>query len=127
MNIRKTIRKWIIIGGIIAALYFILRPYYLKYCEQENQETCYTARTYPTILYREEIEREKSAGRQEDEIDYKKIITQIYTELYGVTVGDDLTIKGLCRSGGIIKITIDPETHLLTVSCSAEGHQTYIQ
>ena len=67
------------------------------------------------------------AGTDPESIDYIGLIQKAFRDTFGAEVKDDLTITGLCPAGGTMTISIDPETHELTITCDAEKHDVFVQ
>lgn len=127
---RKLSRRWrfrLTVLLVVAVVIPILYPFYREYCYEDRKESCYGAREYVTTTYQRMVDEELSEGIKAENIDYTDLVKKAFTETYDVSVGEDLTIRDLCKAGGTIQVTIDPLTHLLTISCTAEGHETYQQ
>ena len=123
-------RRWRIrmaVVLVLAAMIPVLYPAYKSYCYEDRKESCYGAREYVGITYQLLVEKELTAGIKAEDIDYTKLVKEAFVKAYDTSVEEDLTVRDLCQEGGIIQVRIDPESHLLTISCTADGHEIYQQ
>lgn len=126
----KISRRWrirLVVVLVLVAMIPILYPAYKSYCIEDRKESCYGARQYVATIYQQMVEKELSAGVKAKDIDYTGLVKKAFEETYNASVEKDLTVRDLCREGGIMQVTIDPDTHLLTISCTAEEHEIYQQ
>lgn len=125
--LQKEIIRWGIFAVVILVLNVTLRPSYDKYIENDHRQSCFTARMHGAEIYMDNANDLISSGANPEKLDYFSLIQNAFQETYGVKVNEDLTINGLCPSGGVMHIVIDSESHELTITCDAENHDVFVQ
>ena len=125
--LQRELVRWGILVAVFAVIYVVLRPAYIRYRESDWADSCFTARMHGAEVYMDSVDDLIQAGTDPESIDYIGLIQKAFRDTFGAEVKDDLTITGLCPAGGTMKITIDPDTHELTIACDAEGHDLFIQ
>lgn len=136
-NKKEKNRKILLWAALLLAVLvavILIRPRYLRYIDADHRETCYGAREYIGEQYGEKLQAfREDTGAEPDLSACRRMVEECFRDIYQVEAvdGNDsstvLQVAGLCRSGGVITVEIDPETKKLTISCSAEGHETYTE
>lgn len=125
--LQKELVRWGILVAVFAVIYVVLRPAYIRYRESDWADSCLTARMHGAEVYMDSVNDLIQAGTDPESIDYVGLIQKAFQDTYGAEVSDDLTITGLCPADGTMTISIDPETHELTITCDAEKHSSFRQ
>lgn len=125
--LQKELVRWGILVAVFAVIYVVLRPAYTRYRESDWADSCFTARMHGAEVYMDSVNDLIQAGTDPESIDYVGLIQKAFQDTYGAEVSDDLIITGLCPAGGTMTISIDPETHELTIACDAEKHSSFRQ
>lgn len=110
----------------IALIYVLCGPWYRQYVSQQKQETCVRARQDGCYAWDTEMGKQEAAGEKPDADTQKALLYKIFEERYGQTIGADGTMTGVCRAGGTYRISYDPDTATVTITCSCDNHGTYV-
>lgn len=119
-------RRWLaagLAGLALAAAALFLWPRYEAFAEEDYKETCEQAMFMTGIWYQYAIQESLEEGKTEQEIDYEDLLRRVIQAHFELTLRDDLSSSDFCRSGAKVQMSIDPDTHVLTMSCSHEGHE----
>ena len=125
--LQKELVRWGILVAVFVVIYVVLRPAYIRYRESDWADSCFTARMHGAEVYMDSVNDLIQAGMDPESIDYFGLIRKAFRDTFGAEVKDDLTITGLCPAGGTMTISIDPDTHELTIACDAEKHDVFVQ
>lgn len=125
--LQKELVRWGILVAVFVVIYVVLRPAYIRYRESDWADSCFTARMHGAEVYMDSVNDLIQSGTDPESIDYFGLIRKAFRDTFGAEVKDDLTITGLCPAGGTMTISIDPDTHELTIACDAEKHDVFVQ
>ena len=115
----------VLAAAALAVSVLVLKPRYDRFVTEDYRETCYDAMYWIGIWYHAAIREEKAAGKSEKDIDYENLLRQVIAAHSVITVNDKLESEDFCRAGGHVQMTLDADTHRLSISCDEPGHQNY--
>ena len=121
----KTSGRYVMLLVLLAfllVLFLTLKPKYDAFIAEDNRETCDQAMFLTAAWYHFAIREEISSGKAERDIDYEDLLRRVLEAHFSLTLNDDLSSDDFCRAGGHVQISIDPETHRISLSCDHEGH-----
>lgn len=107
---------------LLVCAVWVLKPKYDAFVAEDNRETCAQAMFLTAAWYHFAIREEMELGAKEQDIDYEDLLRQVLDVHCALTLKDDLSSDDFCRAGGHVQISIDPETHRISLSCDHEGH-----